>query len=162
MFYDQLRNLLKEFDKNKELILFGDFNVNWIEKSNRKKLHEIVSQFDLSQLIQGPTRVTSSSQTQIDLMFSNKPERITKSINLLTGISDHNLILVVGKLTKRRFVFQQEKERLLNIIPKQLLNKSEEKCKKLNWNEILSTDNLDDASECLMATINKVKGLVRI
>lgn len=59
--------------------MLWDFNVNWIEKSNNKKLHEVVSQFDLSQLIQSPSKVTSSSQTQIDLIFRNKSERITIS-----------------------------------------------------------------------------------
>lgn len=78
MFYDHLF-IFKGFDRNKELIVFGDFNVNWIEKSNNKKLHEVVSQFDLSQLIQSPSKVTSSSQTQIDLIFRNKSERITIS-----------------------------------------------------------------------------------
>ncbi len=158
MFYDHLRNLLKGFDRNRELILVGDFNINWNEKSNRKKLQEIVSHFDLVQLIQGPTRITPSSETQIDLIFSNKPERITKSINLLTGLSDHNLILVVRKLTKHRFLYQQDKENVLNIIPKRLKNEFEEEFKKLDWNEILSTDNLEAASECLMVTINKIKG----
>ncbi len=158
MFYDHLRNLLKGFDRNRELILVGDFNINWNEKSNRKKLQEIVSHFDLVQLIQGATRITSSSDTQIDLIFSNKPERITKSINVLTGLSDHNLILVVRKLTKHSFLYQQDKENVLNIIPKRLKNEFEEEFKKLDWNEILSTDNLEAASECLMVTINKIKG----
>lgn len=34
----------------------------------------------------------------------------------------------------------------------------EEGFKKLDWNETLSTDNLEAASECLMVTINKIKG----
>ena len=37
-FYEYLRNTLKEFDINNELILLGDFNINWMEKSKRKKL----------------------------------------------------------------------------------------------------------------------------
>ncbi len=129
IFYDHLINLLKGFDRNKEFILVGDFNINWNEKSNRKKLQEIVCHFDLIQLIQGPTRTTSSSETQINLIFSNKPERITKSIHLLTGLSDHNLLLVVRKLTKRRFLYQQDKNNLLNIIPKRLKNEFEEEQK---------------------------------
>lgn len=36
MFYEHLRNILKEFDRNKELILVGDLNINWTEKSKRK------------------------------------------------------------------------------------------------------------------------------
>lgn len=58
MFYEHLRNILKEFDGNKELILVGDLNINWTEKSKRKKLKDITSQLDLTQLIQGPTRIT--------------------------------------------------------------------------------------------------------
>ncbi len=48
MFYDHLRNLLKGFDRNKRLILVGDFNINWNEKSNRKKLQDIVGQVILT------------------------------------------------------------------------------------------------------------------
>lgn len=36
IFYDHLRNLLKGIDRNKELILVGDFNINWNKKSNRE------------------------------------------------------------------------------------------------------------------------------
>ncbi len=73
-------------------------------------------------------------------------------------LSDHNLILVVRKLTKRRFLNQQDKENVLNIISKRLKNEFEEEFKKLDLNEILSTDNLEAASACLIVTINKIKG----
>ena len=81
----------------------GDFNINWENKTCRKKLKEITDDFNLTQKIQGPTRVTQSSHTQIDLVFTNRPDWITKSSNLLTGISDHNVTLVVRKLTKNTF-----------------------------------------------------------
>jgi hypothetical protein len=51
----------------------------------------ITDNFNLT--IQGPTKETQTSQTQIDLLFTNIPDRITMSINLLTGISDHNATL---------------------------------------------------------------------
>ncbi len=47
---------------------------------------------------------------------------------------------------------------LLNIIPKKLKNEFEKEYKKLDWNEILSTDHLEAASEFLMVTITKIKG----
>ena len=80
----------------------GDSNVNWEDKSKRKNLKMIREKFQLEQLVKGPTRIAKCSSTQIDLIFTNKPERITKSYNLITGLSDHNLTLCVRKLTKNR------------------------------------------------------------
>lgn len=53
------------------MILFGNLNVNWSDKSKRKELKTVVSKYDLSQIIVGPTRVTRTTQTQIDLAFTN-------------------------------------------------------------------------------------------
>ena len=80
----------------------GDFNINWDKKkTERKNIEDITNKCNLTQLIQGPTRVTNSSQTQIDLIFTNRPERITASFNMLTGLSDHNITLMVRKLTRK-------------------------------------------------------------
>ncbi len=103
IFFKQLTEILKECNHNKEIILMGDFNLNWEDKLKRKKLKTIADKYLLNQLIKGPTRITKSSKTQLDLIFTNKPERITKSYNLITGLSDHNLTLVAQKLTKNRF-----------------------------------------------------------
>lgn len=81
----------------------GDFNINWGEKSSRKNFKQITDNFDLMQLINGPTRITNSTSTQIDLIFSNRPERILKSYNMVTGLSDHNLTLVARKLSNKKF-----------------------------------------------------------
>ena len=88
-FYDQLAEVLKECNHNKEILLMGDFNVDWEDKSKRKKLKAVTDKFHLDQLVKGPTRIAKCSNTQIDLIFTNKPERITKSYNLITGLSDH-------------------------------------------------------------------------
>lgn len=88
----------------------GDFNVNWTDKNCRKRLKEITGLYSFTQLINGPTRITKSSKTQIDLVFSNKPERIIKSFNFITGISDHNLVLIARKLNKNRFIFRKGKK----------------------------------------------------
>lgn len=100
-FLDQLSSILKECNFDKEVILMGDFNINWKDKCNWKALKQIANTFDLTQLIKGPTRITQSSKTQIDLIFSNKPERMIKSFNMITGLSDHNLTLVARELSKK-------------------------------------------------------------
>jgi len=99
-FYENFEQLLKENNHDKEIIIIGDFNINWQDKPFRKKLKQITDRFDLTQVVRGPTRITNSTKTQIDLIFSNRPERIVKLFNMLTGLSDQ---LFIGKLTKKRF-----------------------------------------------------------
>ncbi len=41
IFYEHFKNMLKECNFNKELIIMGDFNINWEEKSARKSLKRI-------------------------------------------------------------------------------------------------------------------------
>ena len=51
-------------------------------------------------------RITCSSNTKMYLIFSNKPVRISKYFNLLTGLSD--MTLISRKLTNKRFTYRQE------------------------------------------------------
>jgi len=78
----------------------ADFNVNWSDKCGRKKLKNTTDYFNLTQLIEQPTRINNRSETKIDLLFTNRPERISKTLNLMTGMSDHNIILCARKLKK--------------------------------------------------------------
>ncbi len=71
----------------------GDFNLNWEDKI-MKKFKQITDGFNLVQMVKGPTRITNSTSTQIDLIFSNRPERITQSYNMITRLSDHNIVLI--------------------------------------------------------------------
>jgi len=94
-----------------EVILMGYFNLNWLDKTRRKKLKDIAKTFQMMQIIHKPTRITKSSQTLLDLIFTNKPDRIRKIYNLITGLSDHNLTLVSRKLSKTRFKNQNSMNR---------------------------------------------------
>lgn len=69
----------------------------------RKKLKDVMEMFQMTQMISKPTRLTRASKTLLDLIFTNKPDRITKTYNLITGLSDHNLTLAARKLTKSYF-----------------------------------------------------------
>lgn len=86
-----------------EVILMGEFNLNWQDKKRRKKLQDITKTFQMTQMMYKPKRITKSSQTLKDLIFTNKPDRIKKTYNLITGFSDHNLALASRKLTKARY-----------------------------------------------------------
>ena len=90
--------------ENKEVILIGDFNCDWSRLINNKanvqtnKLAELAVTFQFEQLINEPTRITSTTKTLIDLAFTNKPELINGSGIIHLGISDHSLIYIQRKI----------------------------------------------------------------
>ncbi len=88
-FYDQLKQLLNHCDLKRSNY---HANINWNERKERKHLKQIFDHFNFTQLIEQPTRITPGSKTRIYLLFTNKSERILKRYNLLTGLSDHNVI----------------------------------------------------------------------
>lgn len=147
-FYEKFRSMLSSCNFDKEVIIMGDFNVNWEDRTDRKNLKQISDNFDLTQVVKGPTKITQSTRTQIDLIFSNKPERVTKSFKMITGISDHNLVLVTRKLTRKRFCGSKPKEQEIYKIP----NKEQERFKStinLNWSNLLEGKGVHEGSTAL-------------
>lgn len=63
-FFDHFNNILKECNFIKEVILLGDFNINWDDKCNRSAFKVFTNKFDMTQLIKGPTRITQTKETQ--------------------------------------------------------------------------------------------------
>lgn len=159
-FYDQLTEVLKKCNLNKELLLMGDFNVNWEDKTKRKKLKMITEKFQLEQLVEGPTTTAKCSSTHIDLIFTNKPERITKSYNLITDLSDHNLTLCVRKLAKSRFKATASKTMILQFIPTDKQEEFVSEINSLNWDDVLSSDDLDYGCDTFTHRINSVREML--
>ena len=84
-----------------EYYLLGDFNCNLAfaqYDSNIRRLCEISDLFGLQQLIIEPTRITESSSTLIDLIYTNYIDRVACSGVCHISISDHSLIYVYRKL----------------------------------------------------------------
>jgi hypothetical protein len=86
--------------ENKELIIMGDVNCDFFKSppdAHTRKLQFLSSLYQFDQLINEPTRVTGTSATGIDLIFTNRAENILNSGIVHVGISDHSLIFVVRK-----------------------------------------------------------------
>ena len=88
-------NVLQKLDrhtKNKLLYLVGDFNQDLIKydtDANSQNLIDMCTSHGLVQLISRPTRITDSSATLIDHVYTNNVENI-KSCNILTvDLTDH-------------------------------------------------------------------------
>lgn len=137
-FYVELQALLKECDTRNEVILIGDLNINWLDKSNRRQLKSLLTNFNFTQLIKGPTRLTTSSETCIDLIFSNKCERIQKTFNMITGLSDHNFILFSRKLSKNRYSCTKKTISEQMRVPKREIPNLTQALNNINWNHYIS------------------------
>ena len=74
-----------------ELLVLGDFNLNW-NNTTSNRFKEVCSSLNLSQLITETTRPNlkdNSRDTLIDLIFSNKPDKIAACGVFELGKSDH-------------------------------------------------------------------------
>ena len=86
--------------EGKELVLMGDLNCNVLTPNScTNELLSITDEFHLSQLITVPTRITTQSQTTIDLLFSSLSELFSNTGTAVVAGSDH--MLIYGERTER-------------------------------------------------------------
>ena len=83
--------------KQAEIIIFGDFKFHFNTNIDRtdKKLYEFANLLSLTQLVSHPTRVSTTSQSIIDLIFMTAPDIHSKFGVIPITISDHYLIFTV-------------------------------------------------------------------
>ena len=81
-----------------EYYILGDTNINMEGNSSRstllQKLDQMLTFFDISQLILEPTRITAFLSSIIDHIFTNSPEKVKESGVIPVGFSDHFLTLL--------------------------------------------------------------------
>ena len=78
--------------ENKLVFIMGNFNINLLNYENHTPTSDFLNTFftnHLQPLILQPTRVTSSTSTLIDNIFSNDVTSSISSGNILIQISDH-------------------------------------------------------------------------
>jgi hypothetical protein len=74
----------------KDSIIIGDFNIDWAKHSLFKdKFETLMSLNHYTQLITNFTRLTISTKTIIDLIFSSSDTLVTASRKIESDISDH-------------------------------------------------------------------------
>ena len=76
-----------------ELLLLGDFNRNWLDKSSNTVKSKCNS-INLTQLITEPTRVTKNTMSLLDWILVSHPNRIIKSGVMSDCLSDHSIIFL--------------------------------------------------------------------
>ena len=80
-----------------EIILMGDFNIDLLHCTNKKWLN-LVELFDLTQMVTKATRVTQTSGSIIDHVYSSNPENISECFVPHYSISDHFPVCISRKI----------------------------------------------------------------
>ena len=93
-FNEVLDEIERATSEDKEIMLLGDLNYNYKidENLSNNPIHYIENLFLLSQMIDKPTRVTTSSSTLIDVILSSVPNKHLISDTAKISLSDHYLI----------------------------------------------------------------------
>lgn len=79
-----------------EMIIMGDTNIDYKSCTNSKWLN-LVQLFDLTQMVSEPTRVTQTSSTIIDHLYTTNPENVAECFVPSLSISDHFPICITRK-----------------------------------------------------------------
>ena len=97
IYNDLFNEHLENFSHKKEVLLIGDFNVNYNSNSDNKEFKSIITGNGFRQIVKEPTRVTDTSYL-IDLVFTNCPVNKTHTYVIISSLSDHNMIETMKKI----------------------------------------------------------------
>lgn len=159
IFYEKLENLLQIIvtkDVTKNVVIGGDFNVNVLEKSALSiSLINLLISYNFQQLVNEPTRITDTSSTCIDLLFTNFHNKNNVVSVYEYGFSDHKgVIYTIPNNTNnqdRKVWFTNKRKFTENNISafKSYLS-------KINWSTIIdSNNNINENFYSFTATIQK-------
>ena len=95
--FDSLAVMLERVVQEKlAVFVLGDLNCDSLCPGPRAgKLSLVMGEYGLVQMIDGPTRITQNSGTQIDLLYTTQADLLKNAGCEELGLSDHNLIFGV-------------------------------------------------------------------
>lgn len=100
-FIEFLEEICNDDLLNGSVILMGDFNIDMKVKNYcQNKLIRIMNSVGLKQLVNEPTRIVNTSETIIDLVFTN--EEIEVTVEHEPRITDHSVIIVYWGVCEKK------------------------------------------------------------
>lgn len=133
----KVNNTLSKF------LILGDFNTDFLNAPSQHLL-QIMNRYQLTQLINEPTRITETSKTCLDLVITQSPN-IVMSTEILPAIcSDHSVpcAIVKNSVVKskafRRTIFNYRKldaEKFRNLLS------------EVDWDDIIYNKTVDESAE---------------
>ena len=96
-FEQKLANILNNISHlNKEIILLGDVNCNYLDNKNNVSIKDLFKLRGYKQIAKTATMI--DSPTLIDVILNNRPDNVINANSIISSLSDHNVIKRVGKL----------------------------------------------------------------
>ena len=114
----------KLYNKKYKIIIYGDVNVNYLTDNNRRsQLDAVLHSYNLTGIVEFPTRYGLISQTAIENVFIDNVFIATFTIRkqelypLINGLSDCDVqLLILNKVQKwKRNVILTSKEKSISI-----------------------------------------------
>ena len=137
-FWDKFDSTIeKASEENLDLIILGDLNHDILKTNSNSPLLRILSKYNLQNMINEPTRVTNTTSTCIDLLFTNH-ESIISDLKVLPPFnSDHSTI--TAEITYKTYKAQAYKKTIWKYdeADKNLI---EEKFESQDWSFINGND----------------------
>ena len=102
-FFDSIKLVLGELNKTKsKCFLMGDFNLNLLDLSDKKteQFTDIMFNYNFYPLINKPTRITDSSSSAIDHIWTNVSNTSIQSGIIAHCVADHLPVIQVSNLGK--------------------------------------------------------------
>ena len=163
-------NMSKVDTNNVEINILGDFNISlWqnghyvFQKHNFlsclsvpndvKNYFDFCTMFGIKHLTESPTRRTCSSSFIIDHILASFPDKVTEQGILNVGLSDHQLIYCIRKITRikrgghKQITFRSFKSYTIDGYDKNLV--------EINFPEYKKFDNVNDAYSNFIAKKKK-------
>ena len=142
--------LLKVDTEDKELIIIGDFNIDLMSDKIPLKWTHLKNIFNISQIVSDPTRVTKTSSSLVEHVYSNQSEHIDFISVPKYSISDHYPICISHKRElKKKKLFHDH----ITYRSKKFFKESDfiEHLSKCSFDNILE---INDPDEALLAFLN--------
>ena len=143
-FIEHLSNSLENFSKDEEIIILGDMNICLLHNSSfSKKYIDLLNLNGLRQLIDEPTRVTSTCSSLLDHVICSKENKISKCGIIDLGISDHSFTFCTRKMTK--FAVSQHKTTTLRSLKKYSDEAFISQLSLIDWSSITNCSDVNEA-----------------
>ena len=148
-FLGHLEDILNKIrSEKKNIYIMGDFNLNLLNSENHSKTNEFLDLLYSSYfwpLISKPTRITESTSTLIDNIFSNSVDMVSVAGILYADVSDHLPLFVINKTHTNKNLSSESNLIKFRKFTDNSKQQFKEKLQSLSWDELYTMTNTEHA-----------------
>ena len=146
-YWDAIEHTLENLNNSitKDLIILGDFNCNMLNNNINNKMRNLMTSYNLTQIIEEPTHYTENSASLIDVALLSNPENVVFSDVISPFIPNlirfHCPIMVTLKFRKPA---NKSFKRHIWLYDRGDYTLYRDKLSQINWDEVFSLTNIND------------------